>query len=431
MTDQLSKSDAELRRNHWDKYNPVNNVLREVVEPLAADLAIAAEVLDRDDEQLKRLCNTYHLPYGRMNKLPPALFGTITKDIISRDRDLVVPTGDSEIETMADSYMGWIVDRAQTGDYKYVAAPTRDVLVETMKKFKGQAYPEAEWAAAAAVTQQALRDEPLLTIDIHRVAQINGGAYSLDQLPTHLQASYRQQTGYTLAMSQLVPEDGRTSSVRELVQLPIGEYGQQLADTLARSVVVLGDFIRTSPTIDEKIATIASDDDTKNILRKHTMRTRESYDRGDLTHLKNGVSDVLIGGILSMAQTISFLTAEKVPGYENYNELVEAILDSDVIEEFARIAPVGYIGPVTLAGIYVPGALDATDGKLSLHPEFKRHISEMRRGYFAGMAIKWALYDQAPQINEMPRTLGLTCPASEPHGAIATLRPVLKSFLRH
>ena len=58
MTDQLSKSDAELRRNHWDKYNPVNNVLREVVEPLAADLAIAAEVLDRDDEQLKRLCNT-------------------------------------------------------------------------------------------------------------------------------------------------------------------------------------------------------------------------------------------------------------------------------------------------------------------------------------------------------------------------------------
>lgn len=421
---------VDLKRAHWDRYNPVNELLRQVVEPLATDFAQAVEALDRDHDVLTT-CNTYKLPHGSVSKLPPALFGTILKDSITRDRPLEVPEDETEIDKMVNDYYAWAVALAQTGDYAYVNTPTPELLGETMRHFKGQSYPEEQWNASALVTQQALNQEPLFTIDVHRVAQINGGAYELSKLSPNLRSMYRQHTDYSLAISQLIPEDGRTSSVRELVQLPIGQYGQEASERLAKAVVVLGDFMRTSPAMAESIVRMTEDENVQAVLRKHTMRTRESFDRGDLAHIKNGVSDALIGGILTMAQTISFLASEKVPGYDNFDDLVNDILDSDVLEDFARIAPVGYIGPVTLAGIYVPGALETSDGKLSLSTEFRKHLGEMRRGYFAGMAAKWALYDEAPTRHAMPRTLGLTCPASEPDGAIATLRPVLKSFLVH
>ncbi|MEO5690678.1 MAG: hypothetical protein ABIQ64_00650, partial [Candidatus Saccharimonadales bacterium] len=250
--------DRDLKRQHWDKYNPVNHELIEVVEPLAKDFADAVAELGTDNERLKSLCNTYLLPYGRMSKLPPALFGTITKDTISLDRPLFVPTDDDEIEEIATKYNEWAVGLAQTGDYSYASVPTRDVLVETMKRLKGQPYPEDQWKTSALITQSALINEPTLGIDIHRVAQINGGAYELDQLSPSIRHLYKQQSMYTLALSQLVPEDGRTLSVRELVQLPVGEYGIEPAERMARAVVLLGDFIRTSPDVDASIAALTS-----------------------------------------------------------------------------------------------------------------------------------------------------------------------------
>lgn len=433
MAEQIAKSSLDLKREHWDNYNPVNARLSGIVEQVAEKLSNALD--DTDDapfgqnlDLLTHYCNTYTLPYGRIGMLPPTLFGDITKDGIAPTRPLVVPTDDNEIQKMTRSYEEWSLKIAQSGDYSYVSVPNSKILIAKMNELKGEKYPLDAWRASALVTQQVLNNEPIFAFDIHRVTRINSGGYDHDQLPPELQLLYRQRSSYVLALSQLAPEDGRMMSVRELVQMPVGEYGEQAAEKLARMVVWLGDLIRSSSVIDDSIAALDIDQDTDDLLRIHTMRTRESYERGDLNPIKNGLSDALIGGILSMTQAIAFLTAEKVPGYEDFDKLVTDILDSDVLELLARLAPVGYIGPITMAGTYIPGALDTSANKLGLSQEVSKHLGKMRREYFADMAAKWALYRSTHNAEDMPLTLGLTCPASEPGGAISTIRPLLKPF---
>lgn len=431
MSNQIpDQSDArETRRAHWDRYLPVNRILSDVVETLAGDI-VDASLLDKT-ELLAEASNTYQFPYGRMSVLPPALFGTITMSDIVPERHLSVPTDKSEIDTMVDSYERWTNEVARSGRYSYVSIPTRDVLINALEQVAGRPYPREEWWQSARTTREVLRQEPIFTMDVHRVAQINAGVYYLEELPKELQPFYRQLDSYVIAPSRLIPEDGRTISVRELPQMPVGEYGKETAERLAQTVTFLGDFIRTSPIIDASIDKITASEGTNELLRKHTMRTRESFEDDNPAHLKNGLSDALIGGILSMAQVIAFLTAEKIEGYDTFDALVADILDSDVLEEFARLAPVGYIGPTTLGGIYIPHALDTTGPKLTLSKQMKEYLGAMHRGYLLDQAYAWKDYDDDPKNHVMPRTLGLTCPASEPHGAIASLRPVMKSLLVH
>lgn len=425
----MTYSDNEVKREHWANYLPVNQRLSEVVERLADDLVDVTVALEATGEKLEETSNTYIFPYGRMSVLPPALFGEINEDVIASNGSLEIPTDTEKMMEMIIEYEKWVDRLDSSGKYTHIAVPTSAILLDAMKEVAGREYPSDQWGQSAEQTSRALQKEPLFTMDVHRVAQINAGVFYLDELPSELRPFYRQIKEYVIAPSQLVPEDGRTTSVRELPQIPIGQYGQEAAEKLARAVTFFGDIIRASSIIDNSISEIAADQNTGNILRKHTMRTRESYEDGNPAHLKNGLSDALVGGILSMAQVISFLSAEKVEGYDNFDDLVVGILDSDILEEFARLAPVGYIGPVTLGGIYIPHSLEVKGSHLALSKQMKDYLSAMHRGYMMDMANAWKQYDSNPHHSPMPRTLGLSCPASEPHGAIATLRPVLKSIL--
>lgn len=145
-----ARASAAGRREHWDTYNPVNDKLAGIVGPLALG---ATEAAFDDSERTRTMCNTYRLPYGKMSKLPPALFGAITKESVSLDRPLTIPTDDQTIAEMADSYFAWATSLAQTGDYSYVSVPDTITLVDTMSQLKGQEYPVDEWTAAAQATQ--------------------------------------------------------------------------------------------------------------------------------------------------------------------------------------------------------------------------------------------------------------------------------------
>jgi hypothetical protein len=422
---------------NWQLNAPINNELRRVMEPLASHLRdgiqMQTDIYTGDNLGLERAVeksgNPYHLAYGRIGKLPPALFGEISEDQVVRTRELVVPEDEEAITDMVMAYERWARFQARCGRYCMYAFPEGEILAETMNELKGMEYPVEDWQGSAEAMQQALRDEPNFTMDAHRAHRIKNPSLDYDQLSSRDQSIYSQHDRYTLVMSKVVAKDQMALGSRDYVQLPIGEYGADAADRLARITVRLNDFTKTSWAVDRDVRNTMHTE-TEDLVIAHTTRARQMKADGLPEPAIEGTKATLAEGILSISQVISFLTAEKVDGYDNFDTLVGDILDSDVIEQFTRMVRVGFIGPMTLAGLYVPGVLDVSTGKPRLSRGAVEVLGELRREYMQGLAAKWAVHRAGVAGAEQPGMLGLVCPAAAPQGAITKSKDMFRAFYR-
>lgn len=414
---------------HWEQQTPVNDELRNIITPPSEAM--------RDDmlwyisvnpnkwlDRIERTDDVYEFPYGRIGMLPPALFGNITPDEIELTRELVVPDDEDEIQKMAEEYEAW--GWKATGKRKKGGVfPDKATIAAALQRLKGMEYPVDQWTNSASHLQDALRSDKLFMMDVHRTNRINNAALDYDQLNKETASTHKPFESYVLVTTDIPNPDRTYGGTRDTIQLPVGEYGVEAATKLAQATLAINDHVKGSYLLERKInATL--DERTTELLATHTARTRERSENGVKDPALHGLKNTITEGVLSVSQVISFLTAEKVEGYESHDELVVALLESNVIEQFTRIIRPGYIGPTSLSGLYVPGALEVKNGKLSLSKQVIEIMNNMRKDYQQQNVAQWALH--RTNGDAMPMTLGVTCPAASPHGAIAAIKDVMKAL---
>lgn len=433
--DVFSRGDVQV---HWEQNTPINDELRRIVEGVTNRFSfemqeeLAASTPTTRHEMIRAAGNVYNLPYGRIGNLPPALFGDINMHAAPRlTRSLVIPHNDAEIDTMATRYVRWATGIAYTRRYMTSAFPDKQILRAEMSKHQGIEYPLDHWQIAANAMHRALREEPNFTMDSHRTNKMGNAAFDYDQLNDATKAMYRPYESYALVMSKKYSNDTAIpdTSTRDTIQLPIGKYGQEAAAKLARITVALNDFIKTSPMIDAGVRNRLTSAD-QSLLAQHTARSRERKALYAHDYAVHGIKNTLTEGVLTVAQVLSFLTAENINGYKDHDALVRDILETDIVEQFTRVVRPGYIGPTTLSGIYLPGAIVVCDGKPTFNKEMAAELNRARREHAAGIMAEWATYRANGGVGAPPNVLALVCPAAAPNGAISIVKNVIKAFYR-
>lgn len=99
-------------------------------------------------------------------------------------------------------------------------------------------------------------------------------------------------------------------------------------------------------------------------------------------------SGTLRDALRSVGQVIGFMTAERIDGYDDVLDLLEAALDKKLFSQLSNLLPPGFVQPVAHKGLYYPQLLHVTDKGLSVRPEWK---------------IKWK--DIKEQMRKNPRLL--------------------------
>lgn len=440
-------SGVELVQHHWQVHSSVHQTLVDTVRPLVEDFVdIVSGKLDGASEAeldgvLTDAGNVYELPYGRITKLPPAVFGTITPDVIELDHDLVVPSDSQVAGEMAQGYENWahrmakkyevLPNRGGMWGYRYEvgAYPKSTLISDQMAVVSDEVYPEADWRMSATAMQAALATEPNFTFDLNFSNRILNAGLDHDQLYGRAKELHGQHSRYVVVPSKRPPTDGRVSSTKDIIQLPIGAYGIDAATRLAQTTVYLCDVIKESGELRAGIEGRLTPE-IEAVLAEHTARTRERYEQEPNSADKSmhGLKNSLAEGVLTIAQVISFLSAEKLPGYDDHGALVSEILDGGLIEQFTRSIRPGYIGPLTLSGVYMPGVLESDQGKLSLSKGALDYLGENRKEFYEEMAAKWHAYQESNGSGTKPDMLGMTCPAAKPNGALGIAKLAFKQF---
>lgn len=427
-----TKSSVQI---NWEQNGPINDQLRDVFTPMNH---LFVEMVSNDlahsyispEERVANTGNAYVLPSGRITTLPPTLFGKITEYDATPNECLTVPNKADDRSLMVENYTHWATGIAAT---KYRSRfPNREILLDTMEKLEGQAYPREDWWLAATALQKALRDDVSFTIDLHRCNRIVNAGFDYDELDATAQKIFRQHPTYSLVMSRIEGGDRTWQGTRDYAQLPIGQYGTEASAKLARVTTLFNDRIKSSHAMNAKVNNLLSEETTA-LLASYTARSRERKQDNVHNFALHGAKNTLTEGILSVSQTLAFLTAEKIEGFESHDQLVAKILDSDIIEQFTRIVRPGFIGPATLAGLYMPGVLIVKENnQLGLSKQAIDVLSSMRKEFVADIVAQWATYRASEDpAAKRPPALGLVCPAAAPKGIISEAKEAFKLFYQN
>jgi hypothetical protein len=85
-------------------------------------------------------------------------------------------------------------------------------------------------------------------------------------------------------------------------------------------------------------------------------------------------------GIESITQSISLLMAEKVPGYEDPEALLEAIINKGMPNYLSLITPMGFVGPLNLKGEYVKNLVRVdSEGEVEFTPAIAKEILKQKK----------------------------------------------------
>ena len=204
------------------------------------------------------------------------------------------------------------------------------------------------------------------------------------------------------------PLGGESFGEKDII-LPVGEYGPEFTETLLKTVVIMQDRIRTIMPDSSEQATVGHE----AVLGQFTARANPQS-----SPEISGVSGettlaTLHEGILTIAQALAQLTAEKVDGYDDPYVLMDDIVASGLVELLAARVTLGLVGPMALSGRSVVGSLEKTDNGLVFGAPLDAYLKRKRAQYVE--ALK-QLGHVGPEGTSMT---GHTCPVSEKGGGVS------------
>lgn len=216
-----------------------------------------------------------------------------------------------------------------------------------------------------------------------------------------------------------------TFSPADNFALPVGEYGPETTERFIKTVIMVKSKIPQATTT-ESVKQIAGEE--KDAIVKHTARGRVSPEEVS-PHEKLRYTEE--EGVVSIVQALALLTAQKVEGYDNPDDLVKDIVAADLIEELTRTIPMGLLAPMTNMGGYFPGLVQPDEKKkVRLNPSWKAVLKEVREEQIDDYLEDWEKYEAGEDGYVIPDSMALYCPAVKPHGAISMLKgPLTDVFL--
>lgn len=433
---ELCPVNHDAMRQLWD-YN--GDSLREL-DDLTREMAQGLEAVVPDDitciqsfEHSKDTLVQHGLPYGApYTYLPPRLFD----GLFETTHQATLPESEEEAKRLVDDYLSRAEQGVtQTGEYGHIPQkPLQSSYINLLPYF------------ITRVAAQEVVD--LQTWERYKEfgrEQVQNGYYDLEQVSVRRAASdysakffsprknfldntaTGRSENYSLMGTSILGRDGEyLSDIIPVgyLTLPIGAYGAEFQERLLRGGTYLIDTIESElGHLSEQVGEQHSD-----ILQAFTARGSRDEGRGDAEGLRRTMQE----GIRTTMEAASILMAEKVPGYDNADDLFNAIVDQGIIEQFARKMPLGLTGPMALNGYFVPGMLQSnSQGKLSLSKEsldaMQRVKDEFRDSVLGGWIMYWSdlVSDERRKDMFAPMDFGLMCPAAFAHGAVETVCKLL------
>jgi hypothetical protein len=406
----------------WAHNKPVLDELKSVVTPLTEALYdYVTNDVGREDGVARETTATpiqREFPYGApYTLLPPRLFN-----------DLDVDEGAPQLPK------GELAARELIASYAYRVGPiqglSEDGYTTTPNSHLGHILDDVLWMA-----NNDIKIDPLKWEQYRRVAreQVHAGRYDMDIISAMRGNSvkslyhygplahlvHHHATGafdrFMMMPTVALDVDGHSKGLAPVGYLCMPEtaYGSQMSEKILRTtayMVASAQQALVKPA--ERIGQTHS-----GVIAKHTTRGHEG--RSPAATLISTVQE----GARSSMEVMALLSADKVPGYDNPDELVDQIIKQGIIEQFTRAIPMGMIGPLLFTGKYFPGLLQSkSSGKLQLNSNVMQEIKQakraMARADMAAWATYWAASEDDRHAMTPPVATSLVCPAALPHGAL-------------
>lgn len=371
--------------------------LKLVFDPLAIMAAdrLADAIIERPAETKERLDRRVwtELPYIR-SLLPPGLF---------HGKDNISITPPPEWDQLRDG--SWV----------------REMFVRPFfnDRHKRGIVEDGPWAEESIYHRmqhftELQRERMAPYLDTYDTYLEHGLADTFDNLSEHMTRNARDVYSLPESYASFVLMHAETNSMFDNVFMPVGAYGTSAARDIAKTAVFMMEA--TGPSVRDELhdATTNNSELLKDFTARGNDRRQGPDDRSTLSTLHEGV--------LSIAQVISLLTADKVEGYDNHRELIHDIVSFGLVEKVTRLVPVGFVGPAVMSGRYFPSPIERReDGSLDLSDAFTAKLAQAR---FVRHA---RLRDSKVQgvYNPARSGLGLTCPVS---GKDAGIRAFANTF---
>jgi hypothetical protein len=209
-------------------------------------------------------------------------------------------------------------------------------------------------------------------------------------------------------------------SMFENVIVPVGEYGEEYAKKLAQATIITMEAAEVA--IKENAGRVAAEH--SKLLQEHTARGAEKKD-GPNAH---STALTIQEGILSIMQTVSLLTAEKVEGYDDPAKLLNDVVENGLIEKITRLVPPALVGPLAIDGQRFANPLERDeDGKLQLTEIFEGKLKAAHIKYWQDVIEE----KKSSKSGEHPKIgTDLTCPASGKGGGVGVLGEALNEVFQ-
>jgi len=417
----------------WAHNGPVLDELKTVVEPLAETLGtcIEADVAEGDavtrETQATRV--QHGIPYGApYTLLPPRLFSGLY-DATGLPQ---LPRGESDARQLIASYAQRRLQPPRQGmpEGSYTTTPEAHL---------GHILDDLLWMRRQGVVIDPVKWEQYRQVGRE---QAEHGRYDLDIISANRGNSVKSlyhyaplatlvhtyATGafeeYISMPTAALDADGPSLGLAPVGYLfmPVGAYGPQFSEKLLRTTAYMVNSAQK--VLGERAHELASAH--PEAIAKDMTRGREG--RPPAAALISTAQE----GARSAMEVIALLTAQRVSGYDDPEQLLDTIIAQGIIEEFTRAVPMGMLGPLLFTGKFFPNLLlRGGNGKLVLNPAtmraIKRAKQEMARQDMADWMLYWSLSDEARGDALPPVATSLICPAAFPHGALTRMLRALKA----
>ena len=428
-------ADRDIAPWLWEHNKSVLDDLRGVVEPLAEELSscVEADVAMYDGVNRETLATPVqdNIPFGMpYTLLPPRLFSGLEDG----PETPTLPEDEAEAHKLIQAYSARCQEPPIAGMPKeaYTTTPQErmgHILHDILWMMdRGTSIDPATWEQYRQAAREHARQG---RYDLDMISLGRGNAIkNMYHFRPFVELAFSHATGrfdYFMTMpTAALDVDGQSFGLLPAGYLfmPHGAYGQRFGEKIMRTSAYM---INTAQQVlHEKASYLAEAFPTA--VEQHTTRRRDGRPADA------SLISVTQEGSRSTMEVIAVLTADKVSGYDDPDELLEAIVNQGIIEEFTRALPMGFLGPLVFSGRFFPNLLlHSGDGKLALNPDIMAKIKIAKREVAQQDMADWAMYWATPEEERKekdmmpPTATHLLCPAVMPRGALPRMNG---AFLR-